>query len=102
MSKTDVTISRTLTVSTGNFQSIKPSISFSVKDVDISNVSDVYVTMSEILNGLLKIEIMESNKELDNISKSGGLNSYCKTVTDNIERIGENIEKHLTQLDKYL
>lgn len=99
MAKVDITVSRTLTVNTGNYESIKPTVSLSVKDVDPNNLSDAYLSMDTALTGLLKLEILACNQEL-NQKSDAGLTSYCGTINENLERIGQLVERHLIELDK--
>jgi len=99
MSKVNISVSRTLTINTGNYASIKPSVSLTVTDVDSENVSDAYLAIEEALSGLIKMEIM--NCASDGKKVGEGLDSYCRDVHNNLQQIGENIEKSLTELNKF-
>jgi hypothetical protein len=97
--KVDINVSRTLTINTGNYESIRPSVSLTVKDVDNDKVSDVYLSLETALSGLLKMEILACKQEIDN-KNSRGLVEYCNNVESNITQIGQLIEKHLIELDE--
>jgi len=97
--KVDINVSRTLTINTGNYESIKPSVSLTVKDVDNDKVSDVYLSLETALSGLLKMEILACKQEIDN-KNNQGLVEYCNNVESNITQIGQLIEKHLIELDE--
>lgn len=98
MSKVDISVSRTLTINTGNYESIKPSVSITVKDVDITNTADVYLTLDDALTGLLQLEILNCSNEKEEVND--GLSQYCKVVEDNIVSIGDNIEKALIKMSE--
>ena len=97
--KVDISVSRTLTINTGNYESIKPTVSLTVKDVDNDKVSDVYLSIETALTGLLKMEVLACKQEMDT-KNSNGLDSYCNTVSSNIQQIGQLVEKHLIEIDE--
>ena len=97
--KVDISVSRTLTINTGNYESIKPSVSLTVKDVDNDKVSDVYLSLETALTGLLKMEVLACKQEMSS-KTSSGLDVYCNTVESNIQQIGQLVEKHLIDIDE--
>ena len=50
MSKIDITVSRDMTINTGNYSSIKPSVTLTVKDVDATDAGVVYSNIAEVLD----------------------------------------------------
>ena len=98
MSKIDFSITRTLTINTGNYESIKPSVSLSIKDVEADKVSDAYLALDDALTGILKLEISNCSSELEKIHN--GLSQYCRTVDSNVQQIGEGIERALNGIDE--
>lgn len=89
---TDITITRTLTINTGNYQSIKPSISLTIKDCEIAG--DTYEKMAELADAFLKLEIYNNTAMIKEIEKDG-LSTYCK----NIEKEIDNLEKVIINFD---
>lgn len=47
MAKIDFTISRDATINTGNYSSIKPSVTITVKDVDSKDVTSKYKEVTQ-------------------------------------------------------
>jgi len=92
-------VTRTLTINTGNYESIKPSVTLTVVDVEPDNVGDAYLAVEEAITGLIKMEIMNCSSEGRKVSE--GIDRYCRDVHDNMQEIGENIEKSLTELNKF-
>lgn len=92
-------MTRTLTINTGNYESIKPSVTLTVTDVDPDNVSDAYLAVEEALSGLISMEIL--NCASDGKKVSEGIDVYCRNVNGNMPEIGANIEKSLHELTKF-
>jgi hypothetical protein len=98
MAKVDVSITRTLTLNLGNYESSKPTVTLTAKDVDADKVSDAYLALDKAATGLFKMEVLATSLEHTRIKKSG-LQAYCTTVAQNREQIGENVEKSLVELE---
>lgn len=73
--KVDVTISRKMTINTGNYSSISPSVSITVKDVHVNKIQEVYEQMDTIVGGLMIFETKEL-AEPQEIIKQAGLRKY--------------------------
>jgi hypothetical protein len=99
MAKVNLSVTRTLTINTGNYESIKPSVSLTVTDVDADNVGDAYLAVEEALTGLIKMEIL--NCASDGKKVSEGIDRYCRDVNSNMAEIGANVEKSLHELNKF-
>ncbi len=97
MALVDITVSRTLTINTGNYGSIKPSVSMTIKDIESQKVGDAYLALEDVLSGMIKLEI--ANSESERILIDRGLSTYCRSVNTNIETIGCNIEKALEKIE---
>jgi len=98
MSKVDLSVTRSLTINTGNYESIRPTVTLTAREVDVKNAGDVYLSLDEALTGLLKLEIVNCVSE--NKLVNSGLDGYCKNVLRNQEEIGEGIERSLNSLDR--
>ncbi len=57
--KTDITISKKMTINTDNFSSINPFISLTIKDVNLSKVQILSEHLSNIVDNLLQLEIAD-------------------------------------------
>ena len=99
MAKVNLSVTRTLTINTGNYESIKPSVSLTVTDIDPDNVGDAYLALEEAVTGLIKMEIMNCASEGKKVNE--GVDRYCRDVHSNMAEIGENIEKSLHELNKF-
>lgn len=95
-----ITLSRSLTINTGNYQSIRPSVDLTIDDVPLDKAADVYIEMTHVIEGMLKNEVLRTKQEIDDISKS--LISYCSTVEGNLSKIGDNVESSLNEIQKLL
>ena len=98
--KVDVTISKNVTINTGNYQSIRPSISITVHDVDSSNLERATQVLSEFTEDLLRLEVVKSSTILDDMRKEGGLVSYCTSILDQIDSIEERLDKNMGIINK--
>ena len=82
----------------GNYESIKPTVTLTAKDVDSGKVDDAYLALDEMLTGMFKLEVLNNSLEQARIKQSG-LQAYCKTVAQNKEQIGAQIEKSMGDLE---
>jgi hypothetical protein len=98
MAKVDVSLTRTLTINMGNYESAKPTVTLTAKDVDASKVDDAYLALAEVAAGMFKLEVLNISLEQAQLKKSG-LQAYCKTVATNKTEIGAQIEKSLCDLE---
>lgn len=98
MAKVDISITKTLTLNLGNYESSKPTVTLTAKDVDADKVADAYLALDEAATGMFKLEVLATSLEQSRIKKSG-IGAYCTTVAQNREAIGKNIEKSLNDLE---
>ena len=71
MSKCDICVSRSMTVNVGNYSSIKPAVSITLKDVDTKEVTTKYQKLSEVLDVLMLMETVTLGNEADSITSMG-------------------------------
>ena len=83
----------------GNYESIRPTVTLTARDIAPENVGDAYLAVEEAITGLIKMEILNCHSEGRKVSE--GLDSYCRDVHGNMAEIGANIEKNLTELNKF-
>lgn len=99
MTKIDVSITRSFTVNTGNYESVKPTVTLTARDIDADKVADAYLSLEGAVSGLIKLEILASAGEMTKVSE--GLQRYCTTVYNNQAEIGRSVEENLEELSKY-
>ncbi len=87
MSKIDIVVSRDLTINCGNYTSIKPSISLTVKDVEDIDIADTYKKMSDKLSTLLAVEIVALSNEMESAQEMG-YKQYKKMIENAIDAHG--------------
>ena len=98
MAKVDVSVTRSLTINTGNYDSIKPTVTLTVRDIDPEKASDAYLLLDNAITGLMKIEIMTNYGEMKKIQS--GIDGYCRSIQPNVPEIGAKIEKNLEKLNE--
>jgi len=84
--KTDITIRKEATVNTGNYSSVKPSVSLTLKDVDIDKLQKVYENMNIITAAFF---LSEANLlcEFQDDAKIHGLRKVLDSLeTDEMEK----------------
>jgi hypothetical protein len=69
--KTDITVSKKATINTGNYSSITPSISMTLKDVDIHKVDKIYEHLHIITSALFIYEFRAMSDIQDEVKKLG-------------------------------
>jgi len=99
MSKMDITIGKTITINTGNYQSVRPTVSITLKDVDISESEKTYRSLSILVDQIFNIEALNCSDVLQTLREEGGYTGYCKSVIDQLDDIEKTIEKELNVIN---
>jgi len=73
--KTDLTVSKKATINTGNYSSITPSISLTLKDVDVDKIPEVYEHLNTI-SGALFLKEFEELADTQEAVKTLGIRDY--------------------------
>jgi len=97
MSKIDITVSRDMTINTGNYSSIKPSVAITVKDVEGNKVSDVYETIGSTLDVLMMLEMFALSDEMESVQEMG-YKKYKEMLSNSIDAQG-GVEKMMERLN---
>lgn len=95
--KTDLTISRAMTINSGNYQSIRPSVTLTLKDVDVTKVREAFPMMKEVVDVLFDTEVVDLRMRLGEIT--GDLRGYTQKVIDTLETNLGKLEVTLTGID---
>ncbi len=94
--KLDVTVSKTITINTGNYSSAKPSVSLTIKDVDISSLKNVYENLQKIADGMLYEEtysLCDNVKTIKDVGVDHFLDSYEQMNQDIKNETNEAMEE---------
>ncbi len=90
-----VTVNRSMTINTGNFSSVKPSVELSV-DVAAADTEKAYNCLSEIASAMMALEFLCLSEEMQTINNVGW-SRYADTLDHNesviIKTIQENADK---------
>lgn len=92
MTKIDLTISRDATINTGNYSSIKPSVTMTVKDVDSNNVAAKYKEISQALDILMLMETVSLGNEMESVQKLGFKKYLAELMKVDNEELTETLE----------
>ena len=95
--KSDITISRTMTINTGNYNSIKPSVSMTLKDIDVNDVKKVHDDLKTLVDSFLYFEISEL---LDggSVIRDLGIEEFAKGIGNFKEDVLKDINKSVRNL----
>lgn len=83
-----------MTINTGNYNSIKPSVSLTVREVGDADFDVVYKTISNLTDALFALETLKMMNEMEEI-KSSGVKSYINILEDARELLSEQISKYV-------
>ena len=81
--KTDITLSKKATINTGNYSSITPSVSLTLKDVDITQLERAYEDLN-VISAVFFLSEYRVMAELQDDSKKLGITKFFETL--DIER----------------
>ena len=98
MAKIDISVTRSFTINTGNYESIKPTVTLTVKDVESDKASDAYLALDDAITGIMKIEIMNNVGEMKKVGD--GLDRYCRDIQGKVPEIGAKVEESLEKLNE--
>ncbi len=87
MSKMDITINRKMTINTGNYSSIGPSVSLTLKDVETKDIADKYQKLSQAMDIFMLAETISLGNEAESIHEMG----YKKYLRE-IEKVDRPID----------
>ncbi len=80
--KCDVTVSKKFTINTGDFSSIQPNTSITLKDIDLENVVDAHALLETIVDGLFHIQMKNDGRTMGTI-KNMKFGSFLAELDEN-------------------
>lgn len=89
----DISISSSMTISTGNYGSIKPSVTISKTNIDEKDFDNEYRKLSAILDILINNEIIKLSDNMDTFNEFG-----YKRVVDMLRKSEEKMNIELKEL----
>ena len=94
-----IKISRSMTINTGNFTSIKPSVEVSM-DVKAGDVEEAYRDLSAVAGYLLLYETLSLSEEMQTINDTGW-GRYGDLMKHNIKKIDKEYKRNVDELIRY-
>lgn len=86
MSKIEINISKKMTINTGNYSSIGPSVSFTLKDVDIEKAEDLLDKLKDLVEVEFISQILHGASTMEEI-KIKGLKEFVRHQLENSEKL---------------
>lgn len=77
--KIDVSVNKKATINTGNYSSISPSISITIKDIDTSKLEDLQEDINSVTSALFLNE-MYLLSEIQNSVKIAGIRQFFEDL----------------------
>jgi len=84
MKKCDVTVNKKMTINSGNYSSIQPSVSVTIKDTYVEDIEDTYKNLEVIVDILLMEEIKSLSETQEEIQKLNVKKFLSSLNTDNM------------------
>ena len=94
-----VKISRSMTINTGNFTSIKPSVELSV-DVRAKDVDEMYAHLSKVADCLMIYEMLSLSEEMQTINDVGW-GRYSDLMKRNVDNVDKGFKGNMDELIRY-
>ncbi len=97
--KLDISVSKTITINTGNYSSVKPSVTVTAKEVDVLKFKEVSEKISNITDILLHFEAVSLCDTINTIQEVGIdhlINSH-EQIKDDMNNELENDLKFLIE-----
>lgn len=94
--KCDIGLDRSMTINMGNFSSIKPGITVTLKDVDETDFLAEYNRLSDLADAIMALEILKIHDEAKTIINQG-INVYTRELEKHKEEMLAEITKFSTK-----
>ena len=95
----DVTVSKKFTINTGDFSSIQPNVSMTLKDVKLEDSIEAHTLLETIVDGLFHIQMKNDGKTMGTL-KNMGFGSFLSELNEN--EIMSDIEGVMDELKEKL
>jgi len=95
MNKCDVTIAKKMTINTGNYSSIQPSVSITMKDIYVENIEEARENVENIASAFF-IKEMSSLNLLQDAVKKVGINKLIESI--DIKQMEKDTQESIEKL----
>lgn len=85
--KVDVSVSRKMTINTGNYSSVSPSVTVTAKDVPAKNSQEIYWQLSRMVDNMMCFEIRDLFAAQEGVQDVG-----WKKYIEHINSVGDDIQ----------
>lgn len=92
--KADVTVNRQITINTGNYSAVRPSVSVTLKDVDTGNMGAEYKKLDNIVSALFALEMASLLEDQDSLN---GIPINLKRVIEQTRELEHDIRESLDE-----
>lgn len=96
MTKCDLTVEKSITINTNNFDSIKPSISLTIKDIDIKDIQKIHTELNDNILPILLFNEIEQMNGVQNDIHEIGINNLIKSL--NKEQMNDGYKKSIKRI----
>ena len=97
MSKLDINVSKKMTINTGNYSSIQPSVSITAKDVPIEDIKEAYNSLN-VLTSFLFIQEVSVLSELQGDFKSMGIKKFLSEISKESGQVQSDVEEAIEKI----
>ena len=87
-----------MTINTGNYSSVKPSVSITIHDVDVSKIDSNHSILSEIVDNLFTMESVKLI-DVDGDIKDRGVQEYSEIISSRLNDIVEDTKELLDRFE---
>ena len=93
--KCDISITKKLTINTGNYTSVSPQLILTLKDVDVRRISEIHKKLDIITDGLYHKQLLSDIDTMATMKKMG-LEDYLTKL--DVKEIDKEVEKNIREL----
>ena len=98
--KMDLNVSRNITFSMVPYESIRPSVSLTLKDVDVAEAEDKYYALDVLADQMMKLEITRLAEEYYGVNQFDSKFKFLEYVNENFDGIQAEIRSSLDKLSE--
>ncbi len=91
--KVDLTINKSISLSMGNYNTIKPTVGLTVKDIDSDDLGKEYKKATAYTDALLAREILSLSDEVLSADRIG-ISKYISALENSITKLDEIIKNY--------
>lgn len=103
MWKCDITISKKNHINVGDFSSVEPNVSITLKDVDLDDLPKKKEQLSELVNYMWMEQFMLAYKnELPMVNVNQRIRDFADTVDNSMDFESAEVQNEMTDLMKKL